>query len=176
MKKIDIKLNNLLNEFANKHNTLQLECYSLSSIANNLGYPGASKWFQVQAQDEVLHTRKIYNYLMDRDEQIIVKTNNVKAYDNLQTLEELITTYKNIKLDFLKFTYDIIEVAKTLQDHLTIKFLDWFLIDFYEEIAEAKDYLDMLKMCNKNYYVIDKRLAKRTEPDTLKVIIPYSQK
>ena len=31
-------------------------------------------------------------------------------------------------------------------------------------------------MCNKNYYVIDKRLAKRTEPDTLKVIIPYSQK
>ncbi len=63
---------NLLNKYADDHNKLQLDYYVISFFSNAPGFLGASTWFQIQAQGKVLHTRKIYNYLIDRDEILIV--------------------------------------------------------------------------------------------------------
>lgn len=172
---MDIKILKLLNEFANEHTALQLDCYSMASTADQLGFPGASYWFLVQAQDEVLHTRKIYNYLIGRDQKLDVKVNQTKNGQE-KSLLELIKNYKKYKEDFIQKTYNLIDEAKKVQDYLTTKFLDWFLIDFYEEIEQAKDYIDMINMSNGDLYSFDKRLSKRKEPDTLAVIPAYTEK
>ncbi|WP_342224419.1 ferritin-like domain-containing protein [Spiroplasma endosymbiont of Asaphidion curtum] len=165
----------LLNKYADDHNKLQLDCYVMSSVSNTLGFPGASTWFQIQAQDEVLHTRKIYNYLIGRDEILIVNPIQPEEH-NEKSLLELMEKYLNYKLQFIEKTNTLIAACQETKDFLTIKFLDWFLIDFYEEIELAKTYIDKIKMSNNNYYGIDKYLSKREEPDTLKVIVPYSVK
>lgn len=167
------KITTLLNNFADEHNKLQLEFYKMAAISNDLGFPGASKWFQIQAQDEVLHARRIYNYLMSTNAPVTITVLPLDTH-NLTSLFDLMTRYSEYKKSILKTTYQLIAAANAANEFLTVKFLDWFLIDFYEEISLADDYLDMIKMSNNDYYGIDKKLQKRQEPVTAVVIQPYA--
>ena len=166
------KINDDLNDYISEHLKYQILSFKLSNDANQKGYPGFAHFFQVEAADAVVHIRKICNYLMDQDAQVEIKDIKFPTFTT-KNIEEALKKLKSIKEELLDFTNKLVKSARENNDNLTAKFYDWFLIDFYEEIAYEKDLLDWIAMSNNNLYKIDKRLLKTEEPDTLKVIIPF---
>lgn len=166
------KINDDLNDYISEHLKYQMLSFKLSNDANQKGYPGFARFFQVEVADAVVHIRKICNYLMDQDAQVEIKDIKVPTFTT-KNIEEALKKLKSTKEELLDFTNKLVKSARENNDNLTAKFYDWFLIDFYEEIAYEKDLLDWIAMSNSNLYKIDKRLLKTEEPDTLKVIIPF---
>ncbi|WP_425380404.1 ferritin [Spiroplasma endosymbiont of Stenodema calcarata] len=162
-----------LQHYIDEHLKMQFFCYNLSSAAEQLGFPGFSHYFQVQAQDEVLHQRRIMNFMADRDGHYQVK-NIVEEYQPIKSIIELITTYQTKRAYFADLTNKLAHHAQEVGDLVTYKFYDWFIIDFYEELAEIKDIIDWIKMSNNSYYKLDHKMALKEEPDTLTVIDPFS--
>ncbi|WHQ36745.1 ferritin [Spiroplasma sp. SV19] len=162
-----------LQQYIDEHLKMQFFCYNLSSAAEKLGFPGFSHYFQVQAQDEVLHQRRIMNFMSDRDGHYQVK-NIVEEYHDIKNITELMETYQTKRAYFADLTNKLAHHAQEVGDLVTYKFYDWFMIDFYEELAEIKDIIDWIKMSNNSYYKIDHKMGAKEEPDTLTVIDPFS--
>lgn len=162
-----------LQNYINEHAKMQLTCYNLSNSCDKLGYPGFTHFFQVQAQDEFLHQRRIMNYLLDRGEKFNVSSINVevKEFDNII---DILNYYKSMREMFSHMTDDYTENAKSEKDYTSVKFYEWFSIDFCEEISEISDIIDWLKMSNGNHYSVDKQMKKRENPDTLSVVDPFA--
>lgn len=153
---------------------MQFFCYNLSSAAEKLGFPGFSYYFQVQAQDEVLHQRWIMNFLSDRDGHYEVN-NIVEEYHDIKSITELMETHQTKRAYFSDLTNKLAHHAQEVGDLVTYKFYDWFVIDFYEELSAIKDIIDWIKMSNNSYYNIDYKMGVKEEPDTLSFIDPFSQ-
>ncbi|AOG60184.1 ferritin [Spiroplasma helicoides] len=162
-----------LNKYIEEHAKMQFICYGLSKKCNELGYPGFTHFFQVQAQDEFVHQRRIMNYLLDRNESYeipSIKVDEVKC----NSIIDVLKTYVEHRKHFAKMTDEFSLNAKELKDFTTLKFYEWFVIDFYEEISETHDLIDWINMSNSNHYEIDKKMAKRENPDTLAVVDPFA--
>lgn len=166
------KINDDLNNYISEHLKYQMLSFKLSNDANQKGFPGFARFFQIEAADAVFHIRKICNYLMDQDAEVEIKDIKVPTF-TAKNIEDTLKKLKSTKEELLDFTNKLVKSARENNDNLTAKFYDWFLIDFYEEIAYEKDLLDWIAMSNHNLYKIDKRLLKTEEPDTLKVIVPF---
>jgi ferritin len=162
-----------LQHYIDEHIKMQFFCYNLSSAADKLGFPGFSHYFQVQAQDEVLHQRRIMNFVLDRDGYYQIK-NIAEEYKDIKNIIELMETYQTKRAYFAELTNKLAQHANTVGDLVTYKFYDWFIIDFYEELAEVKDIIEWIKMSNNSYYKIDRKMGEKEEPDTLTVIDPFS--
>lgn len=166
------KINDDLNQYISEHLKYQMISLKLSNDANQKGFPGFAHFYQVESADALVHIRKIANYLMDQDAEVEIKDIKVPTFTT-KNIEETLKKLKSIKEELLEFTNKLVKSARDNNDNLTAKFYDWFLIDFYEEIAFEKDLLDWIAMSNSDLYKIDKRLGKTPEPDTLKVIVPF---
>lgn len=166
------KINDDLNNYISEHLKYQMLSFKLSNDANQKRFPGFARFFQIEAADAVVHIRKICNYLMDQDAEVEIKDIKVPIFTT-KNIEDTLKKLKSTKEELLDFTNKLVKSARENNDNLTAKFYDWFLIDFYEEIAYEKDLLDWIAMSNHNLYKIDKRLLKTEEPDTLKVIVPF---
>ena len=162
-----------LQEYLDEHAKMQFICYNLSTNADRLGYPGFAHYYQVQAQDEVLHQRRIMNFMMDRDGTFEM-TKVEPVFKELKSIKEVVEEYAHHRKHFAEITNHFAAKSRELGDLVTNKFYDWFIIDFYEELAEVKDILDWINMSNGNYYKLDRKMGKREEPDTKTVIDPFS--
>jgi ferritin len=165
---------NLVN-FLKEHLNLQIKLVDLISLVNSWGYNGFSHWLSIQFQDEVLHQRKIINYFLLSNQNLKI---NYQSFLNLELIET--NNFKDInsvfsflekeKQKFLSLTENIVGICREEKDNATLEFLTWFLADFKEEIDEIQNYKDNFSLSNGNHYPVDKKMGKKEEPDTKKVI------
>ena len=169
----EILLNDLQN-YINFHIKYQMRAYNLATRANQLGFPGFYHFFQVEAADAMVHTRRIMNYISSRgDNYKLYPMDDIKDYSELGVIG-LIKELKYIKEKALEITNCNIKNANKEKDFLTAKFYDWFLLDFFEEISYENDILDYINMKDNALYSVDKKLAKAKEPCIEEVIKPFS--
>ncbi|WP_338985688.1 ferritin-like domain-containing protein [Spiroplasma endosymbiont of Diplazon laetatorius] len=162
-----------LQDYINKHIEMQLNCFNLSKKCDEFGYPGFTHFFQVQAQDEFLHQRRIMNYILNNQQDYKIGSIEIKTFE-LKNIEGILKEYISLRKNFIIMTNEFTNNAKNKNDFATVKFYEWFAIDFYEEISEINDLLDWIKMSNGNHYEIDKKVLKRENPVTLEIISPFS--
>lgn len=112
-----------LQHYIDEHIKMQFFCYNLSSAADKLGFPGFSHYFQVQAQDEVLHQRRIMNFVLDRDGHYQIK-NIAEEYKDIKNIIELMETYQTKRAYFAELTNKLAQHANTVGDLVTYKFYD----------------------------------------------------
>lgn len=162
-----------LQTYIDEHLKMQLICFSLSENCDKIGYPGFKHFFQVQAQDEMLHIRRIANYLLDRGEGYSFKPVEIEKIEH-KDIVTILKEYLKRRTFFAEITDKFLINASKVNDFATIKFYEWFTIDFYEEIAETNDLINWLNMSNNNHYEVDKKALSRSEPNTLSVIDPFA--
>ncbi|QGS51692.1 ferritin-like domain-containing protein [Spiroplasma tabanidicola] len=170
---MDKKIQQDLQKYIEEHAKMQFNCYNLSKNCDDLGYPGFTHFFQVQAQDEFVHQRRIMNYLLDRSQSFEAPSVSAEKV-SYKSITEILKAYVDHRTHFANITNEFANNAKEAKDYTTFKFYEWFSIDFYEEIAEINDLIDWLNMPNSNHYEIDKNAAKRDNPDTLAVVDPFA--
>lgn len=150
-------------------------CQQLSREANRLGYTGFAWMFDVQGEDEVLHQRRIYDYLQNR--------NDLPEWQNYQ-----ITLPKEVEQVTCKDIYEVVQKwidlrivlknycanwaleAGNLKDENSKLFFDWYVRDGFEEIQEYCDWLSWLKMPNADHAHLDRQALKTAELNRENVI------
>ena len=135
---------------------------------NNL--KGCANWMKVQAQEEITHGMKMYNYIHDRDGHIALDkidapadkwASPLKAFEDALAHERKVTA----NIDAL------VELASAEKDHASSAFLQWFVTEQIEEEASVKEIIDQIKTCEGSaqaMFLLDRELGQRvfTPPAT----------
>lgn len=107
-----------------------------------------AEWFHLQAAEEREHAEKFSKYLLDRGEEVVLKTlaapkatwkSCLKICETALRSEIVITE----KID------DLVNLAAKEKDNTTHSFLLWFVNEQVEEEASANYLLEMVKLANK---------------------------
>lgn len=137
---------------------------SMSAHFTAEGLPGFANWMHVQAQEEVTHAMKLYNYVLERDGKVTLEPIKAVAtsWDSpLAVFEASLAHEQKVTAMINK----LVEVAIEEKDHATRSMLQWFIDEQVEEEASAKAIIDSLKLIGDNgygLYSVDKDLASRT--------------
>ncbi|MBN2557796.1 MAG: ferritin [Clostridia bacterium] len=153
----------LLNEQIKKELHSAYLYKGIEAYFENLGLKGMANWFMVQAQEEMGHAMKFFNYV-----------NEVGGLVQLGTIEAVTSKYKS-PLEAMKASleheryitasiYKIVDAAIDERDHKTNSFLQWFIDEQVEEEANAEENvrnLELVKDSPNGLFMVNAELAKR---------------
>jgi len=125
--------------------------------------PGFANWFRVQAQEELLHGIKFFDYI-----------NEVGGHARTGAIKEPPLTFKSIRaacelaLEHEKIVTSninkLVTMARKENDHATDNFLQWFITEQIEEEANATANVAKVKMVEndgRGILMLDTEMAKR---------------
>jgi ferritin len=124
---------------------------------------GFSNWMYIQAQEELMHAMKFYNFINQRGGKVLLLP--IDAPPNQWTSPEHVfeeTLKHERKVTGLINT--LVETALGEHDHATHIFLQWFVTEQIEEEENANAILQKLKFTGEAkgaLFMIDRELAAR---------------
>ncbi|MCI5142433.1 MAG: ferritin [Candidatus Electrothrix sp. ATG1] len=137
---------------------------SMESYFHSVSLSGFATWMRMQAQEELSHAMKLYDFVNERGGRVILDTINrpdaewespLAAFEQIMAHEEKVTTLINALMD----------LAITEQDHATKIFLQWFVSEQVEEEASVGGVLNKLRLIQNDssgLFMLDAEMAKRT--------------
>ena len=155
-------LNNQVNaEFYSSYFYLSMHSYFESQ---NL--EGFAHWMRFQAQEEMMHGMKLYDYINERGGHIVLLpieqppalwNSALHVFEKVFEHEQKVTGLIN----------NLVDIAMAERDHASNAFLQWFVSEQVEEEATAQEIRDKLKFVKDNavaLFMIDQELGQRTPP------------
>ncbi|WP_461210534.1 ferritin [Desulfocurvus sp. DL9XJH121] len=136
---------------------------SMSAWFADQGLPGFAQWMRVQAQEELSHAVKFYDYVLDRGgrvELLAVDKPENEWKSPLAVLEHTLEHERSVTARI----NDLMSLALDERDHAAGIFLQWFVEEQVEEEDNVGDALDKLRMVSKDgsgLYMLDKEMATR---------------
>ncbi len=140
--------------------------YLYLSIAADFGdknLEGFANWMRIQAQEEVEHAIRLYDYLEERGGRV-----KLKAIDKPKTEWE--SPHKAFKDAYEHEQYitgrinDLVDLAEKEKDKATVKMLQWFVEEQVEEensVNKIVQKLEMAKDSTSSLLMIDSQLGER---------------
>ena len=137
---------------------------SMAAYFEDQGLPGFSAWMKAQAQEELFHAMKFFNFVNDRGGRVL-----------LGAIEQPPTEWTSV-VDVFQATLDhekhvtslinkLVDLAIEGKDHATNNFLQWFVGEQVEEEDTAGQILNKLKLMDQasgGLFMLDKELGQRT--------------
>lgn len=139
---------------------------SMSAHLSHMGLSGFSSWMRYQAQEELLHGMKFYDYLNERGGKVELQqveapqsswNTALEIFEQALEHEQLVTKRIN----------DLVDVAMAERDHATNIFLQWFVTEQVEEEDNVGDIVNKLRLVGdggNGLFMMDKELSLRTPP------------
>jgi len=124
---------------------------------------GMANWMRVQAQEELFHASRFFDYINDRDGQVLLTAiegppnewkSALNAFEQVLAHEQKVTARIN----------KLVELAAKDSDHTTHTYLQWFVNEQIEEEANARKIIGQLRLMGESgsgLYLLDKELATR---------------
>jgi ferritin len=120
---------------------------SMAYAFESMGLKIFAQWFFKQAEEEKEHAMKIAQYLLDQGAEV-----KLMALDAPQTefksAEEIVQGAVDHELQVTQNINDLVDLARSENDHATENFLRWFVEEQVEEVASTTELLDMVKMAS----------------------------
>lgn len=160
---ISQKMNDALNEQVNAELFSSYLYLSMSAWCSERSLSGYATWMRAQAQEEMFHGMKIYDYILERGGSIDLKNIEKPAADwssPLAVAEEVAAHEAKVT----GLINDLVEVAMAEKDHASNIFLQWFVAEQVEEEDSAGDVLERMKMIGDDsagMFAMDLELGKR---------------
>ena len=158
-KEMETALNEQINaEFFSSYLYLAMESYFQS-----VSLTGFASWMRSQAQEELYHGMKFYDYVNERGGKVMLEgiarpdnqwNSPLEAFEQVLSHEQKVTGLIN----------DLVDVAHDAKDHATNIFLLWFVTEQVEEEASVGEVVDKLRLIGKDtsgLFLLDAELAKR---------------
>jgi ferritin len=152
-----------LNEQVNKEMYSAYLYLSMSAHCTNVGLNGFANWFMVQYQEETFHAMKIYNYINEQGEKVVLQAIEKPPSDFGTPLEMFQATLKHEQF-ITKSIHDLVTLALEEKDYATQIFLQWFVTEQIEEESNDNEIISKLKLIGDNtssLFVLDKELSVR---------------
>jgi ferritin len=143
----------------------------MSAYFQSINLSGFANWMRVQAQEELMHGIKFYDFVVERGGRI-----------SLLPIEKPPTEWKS-PTDVFEHVYkheqkvtglinDLVNLAISEKDHATNNFLQWFVKEQVEEEASADEVLQKVKLVADHpngIFMVDRELGSRVfTPPTAK--------
>jgi ferritin len=155
--------------YAALNNHMNTELFSaylylnMAAAANEMGYKGATVWFNVQYQEEMVHFTRFYNYINSQGSQAIIGEMAKPASSFSSLLNFFEETLKHEQY-ITRCINDLTELSVIEKDHATQIFLQWFITEQIEEEENDREIIGKLKMIGDNGYgllMLDNELGAR---------------
>ncbi|GAB4345753.1 MAG: ferritin [Candidatus Abyssubacteria bacterium] len=124
---------------------------------------GFANWMRVQAQEEMMHAVKFYDFINERGGRVLLK-----AVDGPPTeWESPLAAFADVLEHEQKVTgliNNLVNLAMDERDYATNAFLQWFVTEQVEEESSANDVVQKLKLVGGHpggLFMVDQEMAKR---------------
>lgn len=128
--------------------------------------PGFAQWMKLQFQEEQAHALKLYDFVGDRGNCVILQALGQPPVE----FESVLDVFKQTLAHEQKITghiNDLYALATEEKDFATQIFLQWFVDEQVEEEKNVGDILDMLTLIGDNVHallMLDRELGNRQPP------------
>ncbi len=161
---MDAKVYELLNDQINKEMYSAYLYLDMANFYTDRGLDGFANWFEVQASEEMEHGMKIYRYLHDNDQKVVLEAiaKPDKVYESLDC--PLRAAYEHEQY-VTSLIHAIYAAASDAKDYRTMQFMEWFIEEQCEEEKNAKDLVTKYELFAKDggfgLYHLDSELKSR---------------
>ncbi len=160
---ISKKLNDALNGQINAELYSSYLYLSMAAWFSAKGLPGFAVWMRCQAQEELFHATKMFDYVNERGGKValaaIAKPDS-KWDSPLAVLEQVAKHEEHVT----RLINDLVNCALDERDHASNIFLQWYVTEQVEEEASVGEVLSKLKMVGKDsagMFAMDLEMGKR---------------
>jgi ferritin len=139
---------------------------SMSAYFESLSLEGCAHWMKIQAQEELMHGLKIYDYMVLSGSRILLQPieGPATAWDTPLAAFEAALKHEQY---MTKRCNDLASLAIAEKDHATNNMMQWFVTEQVEEEANVEGIVAKLKMLGKDgpgLFMMDRELASRAAP------------
>ncbi len=157
------KIEDAFNEHLNAEHYSSYLYLSMSAYLESENLKGMANWMRIQAQEEMAHVMKFYDFIHDRDGKVTLKeikapktewSSPMEVFEDALTHERLVSGLIN----------DLVNLTMSENDHMSNTFLQWFVTEQVEEEATVKEIVDMMKLVGDNgvaRFMLDGELSQR---------------
>lgn len=137
---------------------------SMSAYFSSINLKGFANWMHVQAEEEMMHALKFFDYILDRGGKVVVGaiaqpkiewSSPLEAFSDAIHHEELVTSWIN----------ELADLAFAEKDHATTSMLQWFIDEQVEEEATTGEIVERLKLIGDDkggLFFMDNELKQRS--------------
>lgn len=158
-KKVEEAINSQINyEFYSSYLYLSMSAYFTS-----VNLKGFANWMNIQAQEELMHGMKMYQYILSRNGIVTLQPLSGPETTWKSTLDVFEKTYAH-ELTVTSRIHAIADLAMQEKDHATSVFIQWFINEQVEEESNDTGIIDELKMIadsREGLFMLDRELATR---------------
>lgn len=164
---MDKDLGKALNEQINFEIYSSYIYLAMASYFKSLSLNGFANWMNIQVQEELAHSKKLYNYLHERGSKVEFEAipkpqtewnSPLAAFENAYEHEQAVTSRIN----------DLIDMVLKVRDHATNAHLQWFITEQVEEEANVLEIVQQIKRIKdapNGLFMLDKELGQRVFVD-----------
>jgi ferritin len=136
---------------------------SMSAYFESVNLDGFAHWMRCQAQEEVVHAVKFYNFINERGGAVTLFAiegpptawgSPLAAFEEAYAHEQKVTALIN----------NLVDLALEQRDHASNNFLQWFVAEQVEEEASADGVIQKIKLAGNEgggLFMLDRELATR---------------
>jgi len=137
---------------------------SMTAYFQSTNLAGFAGWMRVQAQEELVHAMKLYDYVNERGGRVVLEQINAPPREWESPQDVFDATYKH-EQKVTGLINNLVDISVQENDNAANIFLKWFVIEQVEEEASAREVLDRLKLMADSpggMLMLDKELGQRT--------------
>ncbi|WP_142413630.1 ferritin [Hathewaya massiliensis] len=156
--------------FSALNDQINFEFYSsyvylaMSSYCEDEDLVGFANFFRVQAQEELFHATKMYDYVIEMGGRVILESIE-KPESNYDSVLHAFKTALHHERMVTERIYNLTDIATEEREHATISFLKWFIDEQVEEESTFKGIVKQIERSIDNpaaLYMLDENLGQRT--------------
>ena len=137
---------------------------SMAAYFESKNLKGFANWMRVQAQEELMHAMKFFDYINERGGRVYLEAIEKPPTEWKSPLDVFEATYEH-EVKVTSMINDLVNMAMEEKDHATYNMLQWFVAEQVEEEASAdeiRQQLRMIKEDGRGIMMLDRELKQRT--------------
>lgn len=157
-------LNDKMQQALNRQ--LNRELYSaylylaMAAYFDSIKLKGFANWMRVQAQEEVEHGMKFYDYIVESSGRVIMADIEAPPSEWTSPLDAFEFTFKH-EQKVTGLINDLVNLSLAENDEATNNFLQWFVKEQVEEEESADAVVQKIKRAGADLSMLDQELGKR---------------
>lgn len=136
---------------------------AMAAYLHEANLPGFAHWMNIQAQEELFHAMKFYNYVVERGGRVELEAIAKPPVSWDGPLAVLLATQEHESMVTARIN-DLMDLAIAEKDHASVSFLRWFVDEQVEEEDSVQTLVQRLKLIGSDggaLYLMDRDLAAR---------------
>lgn len=160
---LNAKIQDALNKQINAELFSSYLYLSMAAHFESQSFRGMAGWMRVQAQEELGHALKLYDFVNERDGRVTLAAVDAPRTEWSSPLEVFEEAFKH-ELKVSGLINNLVKLSIDEADFAAHSFLQWFVNEQVEEEAAAKLIVDKLKLVGDNgvaLFMLDHELGQR---------------